>query len=348
MSQEVQNRIRTFGESLLERRGGLVDWPDGADEGAALLPSDVAAALETPEEVILSCKPGERRLSLDLASDFLDRVEGLLTTSMRVGAFSLPEAYLKQSPMDEPVARAFTWNNARVKVLRSSPTRIEYHTWYFFGRLDSDDRWEDVYCITINSQSMAEVNLPDLMASGEIRPDPNPTGRPADTYPHAARRAHRRLEERSKAFVARLESRLYRDRDRLQAYYNALLRETKTKLARSKTGEDLKRYHDQKRAVSVELQRKLFELEERYMIRAELSPIALLRVNMPALAVRCDVLRKQARKLHTLYWNPLLRSIEPMCCHACGAGTFSVAFTDVQVEPLCSACAPKRGPEAPH
>jgi hypothetical protein len=348
MSQDVRNRIRTFGESLLERHGGLVDWPDGAEEGAALLPSKVAEALDAPEEVILSYQPGERRLSLDLSSDFLDRAEGLLTASMRVGAFSLPEAYLKQAPMDEPVARTFTWHNARVKVAASSPTRVEYHTWYFLGRLDSDDRWEDVYCITINSQSGAEVSLPDLMASGEIRPNPQTAGDPADTYPQAARRAHRRLEERSRPFIARLESRLQRDRDRLRAYYNALLREAKAKLSRSKTGEEPKKYHDQKRAVAMELQRKLFELEERYTIRAELSPIALLRVNMPALAIECHVQRKQAHKRHTLYWNPILRSVEPMCCRACGAGTFSVAFTDVQVEPLCSACIPKRGPEGAH
>ena len=226
--------------------------------------------------------------------------------------------------------------------------RDRYHTWYFLTCLQSDDRWEDVYSVTINSQSHAEVNLPDLMSTGEIRPDPRPGGPPQDTYSQAARCAHRRLMERSKTFVARLESRLERDQNRLRTYYNALLRETKIKLSRSKTDEDLKKYHDRRRAVSLELKRKLLELNERYAIRAELAPIALLRVNIPALAIECDVLRRQARRRHTLYWNPFLRALEPMCCRACGAGTFSIVFTDVQVEPVCTVCAPRRNQEGVH
>ena len=91
-------------------------------------------------------------------------------------------------------------------------------------------------------------------------------------------------------------------------------------------------------AVKLELRRKLIELDERYATELTLKPIVLTRMEIPALAVDLSVQRKRARRKHTVYWNPLLKQLEPTCCSRCGCGTFAVAFTNEDVDPLCAKC----------
>ena len=40
------------------------------------------------------------------------------------------------------------------------------------------------------------------------------------------------------------------------------------------------------------------------------------------------------RRMHSVYWNPILKQLEPMCCSRCGNGAFGLAFTDDEVEPF--------------
>jgi hypothetical protein len=97
----------------------------------------------------------------------------------------------------------------------------------------------------------------------------------------------------------------------------------------------------------LELRRKLAELDERYACRVDLTLLALVRTDCPALAVYCHVLRRSTPRIISIFWNPLSKELEPLCCSRCGVSTFSVAFSDDQVVALCAACQrPGRG--APH
>jgi len=102
-----------------------VDWPAGAREGLALLPSNVAETLHCLEVLPLATDSGSP-LPISLSSDFLDRVEPLVGAEAHVVSSRIPEAYLKRADMAEPVARAFTWLNARVRVTATEPPRVEY------------------------------------------------------------------------------------------------------------------------------------------------------------------------------------------------------------------------------
>ena len=337
MSQNVQPRLREFTCRLLERRGAAVEWPDEASEGLAVLPPETAESLICLEVLPLSFQP-EAVFPVNLATDFLDRLQPLVEAEPQVGLFRIPQLYLKQSAMDEPVARAFTWLNVKVKVRQTQAVRLEYHVWYMHATLDSADRWEDVVRVSLNSSSGAEVALPDVLETGDLQP-PEAQQEPPNTYGHAAARAVAMVEERSAAFVARLESQLDRDRKRLRGYYNALLRETREKVSRTHREANPEGDEARRRVVALELRRKLAELDERYAIRVEIAPLVLIRLDCPALAVHCEVFRKQARRMHTIYWNPVLKELEPMCCRSCGVSTFSLAFTDQNVQPLCPGCA---------
>jgi hypothetical protein len=343
MSRSVQDRLREFTCRLLERRGAAIEWPEDAAEGLAVVPPDTASALKCLEILPLSFD-AEAALPINLATDFLDRTAPLLEAEPRAGLFQAPPLYLKQSDMAEPVARAFTWLNAKVVVRQAKPTRLEYHAWYLRAAVESADRWEEVLQVTINSRSGAEVALGDvlemsLLQPAEASPGEPPQGTPPPTERRALLLAAAAAEERAGSFVARLESQLDRDRKRLRSYYNALLREDRDRASRAASKDEPEQDESKRRAVELELRRKLAELDERYALRVEIAPLALIRLNCPALAVECEVFRKQARRIHTVYWNPILKELEPIACSACGGSTFAAAFTDDHVQPLCPRCA---------
>jgi len=235
MTGDIQTRLHGFVRAILEWRGAVVDWADDIERGEALVPPEVAAALGSSESLTLSYQPGTAALCANLATDFLERIGALFEGQPAIGAFQIPELYLKRSAMEGPFQRAFTWLNASVRFRGSAPTRIEYHTWHFHAALQSDDQWEDVFAVTLNAVSRAQIALPDPLVLESVEPNLEPVSAPPETYPCAVQRALAQVESRSAGFVARLESRLARDRRRLRDYYHALLRETKSKLAKSKT-----------------------------------------------------------------------------------------------------------------
>jgi hypothetical protein len=338
MSGAVHDRLREFTFRLLERRGADVDWPASAGQGLALLPRSVAETLHCLEILPLAAEAGSP-LPINLSSDFLDRVEPLVQAEPPVVALQIPTAYLKRSDMAEPVARTFTWLNARVRVQAAAPTRTEYHAWYFLATLDSADRWQQVVRVSVNARSGAQAALPDMLnvEAGLAEPAELPATAPS-TQLAAVRAALDRIRNESSAFVERLEGRRGRDRKRLQDYYSALLLGDGKRPGRRGAEEDTTQRETQAKAVRLELRRKLDELDERYACRVDLVPLALIRIDCPALAVQCHVLRRSAARTHTLYWNPLSKALEPMCCSRCGNSTFSIAFSDDKVAPLCAAC----------
>jgi hypothetical protein len=337
MSRPLEDRLQAFTMRLLARRGAEVDWPAGADAGLALLPTDVAETLHCLEILPLSAS-AEGPLPISLTSDFLERIEPLVRAEPQSVCLRIPEAYLKRSDMAEPVARAFTWRNARVRVQATEPTRTEYHTWHFLATLDSADRWQQVVHVNLNASTGAEVQLPDLSETGAVLADPGDLPAAPTTQLAAVRAALGHLHVDSRAFVERLEGRLARDRQRLQGYYRALLRGDGQRSARRGAGQDSAQREANAKVVQLELRRKLAELDERYACRLDLTPLALARTDCPALAIHCHVLRRSAARTITVFWNPLSKELEPLCCSRCGASTFSFAFSDDKLATLCTSC----------
>ena len=338
MTSSIEQELRTFATKLLERRGGLVEWGQD-DEGTAMVPAELADSLGTDGEIVrLSTRPGGDGLCLSLATDFLDTASRLLELEPRVGTFRVRELYLKRGDLYEAVNRAFSWLNAKVRLHDTRTVRVEYHTWWFHALLVSEDRWETRFPITVNARSGTEVELPELLDLWEFEPHPAAVGQPPPTYQQAAQRAQLRLRELAAEFFDRMDGRLQRDRKRLREYYNALLREAHHKKARGQTKPDPEQQQARQRAVKLELRRKTTELDERYAMELTLEPIVLTRMELPALAVDLSVQRKRAKRIHTVYWNPLLKQLEPICCSRCGYGTYGVAFTNEDVDPLCAKC----------
>jgi hypothetical protein len=342
--ESINARLRHFSRDLLTWRGALADWPDGTPEGLALLSSGDAALLNCHEETSLSLNPDTAGLCVNLGSDFLEKSDAMLADASRVISWRVHDLYLKKSNMQEETSRVFDWINARVRVGDSHESTVDYHAWQFHASLVSEDRWEDVIDITLNARTGAHIVFPEFLghADGEWRlghtgQEANPT-EPA-TQAKAAALAWEEAAQRSTSFVQRMDSRYQRDVTRLEEYYGSFLKE---KRRPSKSLEDPEvvraKAEEEKRAVMLELTRKLGELRERYSIRAELDVVVMAKISMRVLRIELSVQRKQATARRYVYWNPALKAFEPLSCSRCGRDMFAVAFTDDTVEPICSQC----------
>jgi hypothetical protein len=194
--------------------------------------------------------------------------------------------------------------------------------------------------VAINAESQAVVELPSVLQEPDVVGDAPPAvAASPQTYATAIAEGRRRLVAASADFVARIEQRLERDRKRLQNYYRALSREADGSKRRSAVAPSPDDIAAKKRAVDLELRRKLAELNDNYALRAGLRPISVARCRLPALVVPVVIQRKQALREHRLYWNSLIKQFEPLSCSRCRCATFSATFANDTVDLLCTPCA---------
>jgi hypothetical protein len=338
MSEALQKELRGFATELIERNGGLVDWPADSDCGQAMLTPAFAHRQGVDDMLQLCSRPEGGGMFVSLASDFLDAAEHWLAAVPRLGAVQLTEAYLKRGDLGDAVARSFTWLNAKVRIGAGEPTRIDYHTWWFHVLLASEDRWETQLAATINAQTAVEVDFPVPLQLWELQPFSGDVDADA-SYSAAVTAVERRIPSLAEGFLARMDARLERDRKRLTDYYNALRREANQKRQRARTAVAPEQADAADRAVTLELRRMLAELEERYAIDATVRPLIMVQTKLPVLMVPLAVHRKQSVRQHAIYWNPLTKAFEPIRCTACGREAYSLAFTNEHVDALCAICA---------
>jgi len=338
----LERDLQTFAVELFERSGGVADWPTSDAPGSVVMPAEVARSAHLPgEEFALSTVMAPGALQVGLAGEFLDQAARVLEVAVpRDGSFGIPTRYLTSRDLTDNILRTFAWQNARAKYSTAEPALVEYHLWTLHGTLRSEDVWEAIFHVAVNAESRAIVELTDVLEEPDVQGSSpvGPTDEPS-TYPTAIAEGKRQLIAASAEFVRRIEKRLERDRKRLQDYYRALSREADGSKRRAAAVPSPDEIAAKKRAVDLELRRKLSELNENYALRAVMKPVTLARVRIPALIVPVTIQRKQAVRNYRLYWNPLLKKLEPLSCHRCRRPTFAATFSNETVDLLCTACA---------
>ncbi|HEV2973357.1 MAG TPA: hypothetical protein VGY55_25555 [Pirellulales bacterium] len=338
----LDHDLQVFAIELFERSGGVADWPVPEIPGSVVTPLEVATAAQLPgEEFSLGLTAAPETLQVGLGGEFLDVAARVLSAAVpRDGSFCISERYLTSRDLTDRIVHTFGWQNARAKWREAEPATVEYHRWTLLGSLRSEDVWEAMFRFGVNTESQAIIELPDVFQEPDILgEDPARAPDEPTTFATAIAEGKRRLIMTSAEFVRRIEQRLERDRKRLQDYYRALSREANGSKRRAAAAPSPEEIAAKKRAVDLELRRKLAEMNESYALRAELRPVVLARVRLPALVVPVVIQRKQAVREYRLYWNSLLKKLEPLSCSRCRRATFSATFTNETVDLLCAACA---------
>ena len=71
---------------------------------------------------------------------------------------------------------------------------------------------------------------------------------------------------------------------------------------------------------------------------AVIRPVALADVCIPVVGVEVEIQRKAQKRVFRVYWNAILKQMEPMSCSQCGSNARNFWFTNDTVDPICDFC----------
>jgi hypothetical protein len=350
MKSEADTQILDFARRFLEQQGAVVEACGASLE--AMLPADLAGALELPEYVRFS-GPGEEdsgALPLGYGSLALDR---MLLAAVRAAPVVVCEAevmYLKGQGFDRLVSEAFSFSGARGHAENTAQVRQRYALVLCWYAAQSDEQKEGIVKTAFNLESgVAVPGLAQWMQSFPLRES---SRQPPCLDPIPAARTSLMMEALQslveadlRPFAAAMQRRLARDIGSVGEYYQSLHREMEQGLARGGLSDSLVRERQEKMALlPAELMQKADELRAKYSIRVAFRPVALMLVEMPC--VRIHYVAQAGRNTHRLplTYNPLVKALDPAVCPSCGRGTTRLVF-DRQKPPRCPAC-PRTGSEA--
>lgn len=333
------------------RVGGAV-FEEEAGGVQALLPESMAAKLQVPEMVRLTSAPpveaeidGVQAVAVTYGSPVLEKMLNEAGAEPPLIGCRLHFNYLKSAGFTKLVREAFDIEGALVAVESDAQVQSEYLHLIFAYLIQSDEQREGLVSATVNLESGAEIDGVDEMLPVLDKEFYEPGVR----YPWDSGQVDRLLawvEKRAAGLVAdaigpfeaRMNKRLRRDVESLEAYYAALSKEMEAGLNRAGLSDKL--ISDRRKKITQlpeEMARKKKDLYKRYGLRVRLRPCCGILIRTPAvkLLVRFEVGKR--RKTLPFLYNPIVRRIDPMVCGSCGQSTYRIrVFRDLAA--LCPNC----------
>jgi len=335
----------TFVASALAARGALVE--PAADEAFAIVPTEVARALEIPEEVRLSSQAGTRDATeCGLGTPLLEKLVAEACASVPVTAVELggppprPERALA-------AAGRFAVRNGVHDVVGTTPGTATYAFAAMSYVAEADDRYQGLFDVVFDAATGGE---PDAALADRLdlrRPDPLrsrvpaadvsiPIERAADIL--RARTEHH-LRTRMAGILDSVARRRDRDYARIAEYFEAMMAESSAP-RRAISPDAIAARLDRLRA---ERDAKLADLASRYAVRIAASAAAIVLARVPVTRVQLRLRRrKQARDL-TVQLPVSAGAVDLLACDACPDLTSQPLLCDDALHVLCQGCAPASG-----
>ncbi len=363
-----------FAAEVLDLHGAVVE-PEGVDDrggggnggGAlgsfhALLPERLAAQLGWEEEIRLTApeagSSGARGIGhgapeagsseargIGYGSADLEKLLELLRGEASVVRLRAELPWPRTRNLAPEVSGAFRFRTkVRMTYLETRASHAGYLIAYYTLRATSEDTHESLVTAVINESTLAPVAelaqqfedrswLVARAQGGTTAGVHVPKGTCATLHREGTRAATRRLEP----FVRRLERRRRRDAERLHRYYEAMAREVCDRKGRGRARAPAT-IEEKTKAIGIEYERKIRDLDHRYAVRITLRPVVLLRVDLPVLRGSYHLQWRRAERALSFVWNPLLHALEPMACDDCGRGDREMTI-DERLRVRCPACA---------
>ena len=341
MIQDVE--LIRFATDFLEKSGGLVDAdPDSLH---ALLPPDLSAALNLPEDVRL----GGDDYPLLYGSPTLDRLVHVATAGIPVvyGAAAVP--YIKKEGFDSAVARDLTFINGKVQIGVRAESRTSYMVLTSRYIALSDERKEGLMRLTFHEPTGAvikgfEEDVTDFECTyfrqGHL--PPLFSVRMESSLQTALKSLQDRIAEDLAPFVASMRRRLHRDVTNTQEYYQSLAEEMRASLAHPNLSDTQRMERQQKiDGLPAEADRKIADLQHKYATRINIRACAAERYIVNVAQLILTILYRKATRMLPVNYNPITQRIDPLVCESCRKTTRQIVLQDgkpsfVMVCPACS------------
>ena len=331
-----------FAAKIIEVHGGLIEG--GGEDLLALLPEGLAARLGLSEEARL----GGDEAPLLYGSPLLDRLVDLATEDVPVAYARLEIPYLKKAGFERSLHEELSFDNSQVRVIGRAEARSTYMVLSCRYVALSDERKEGLVQAVVNEESGAIA--PDLaerwpeFAHTFFAPDKVshnfPTG-----LDHAVTRgldfARACAEAELAEFIRNMERRLRRDTKNTREYYEALRKEMAEGLARRNlTDRNREERMTKIRELPEEADRKVRDLEQKYLVKVTVEASAALRLLVPVVRIMIDIRHRKSKRSLPLTWNPVNGRFDPLVCEGCRESAYRVFPVEEKggLRLLCGEC----------
>ena len=311
-------------ERLLAHEGALVEPVE--DRAMALLPPDLAAGLELPEEVTLDAR-GRDGVPCGYGSELLRRV---VDRTLERGAVVAGVARTELPRQGPP---PYSGVNVALRPGATSSAAVWTAIGHFVVDARATDRRELRVAAAVCLADGAPLPPPGALSltPTDERPDAGALAAAADRLQQEARRA---AMEALAPFLALMARRHRRDVLRVDQYFQELDADLANRARRSR-GEAMAK----KRAtLPAERARRLHTLTESHTIQVQIQPVALVLARYAAAEIPLTVLRRKKSRTVTVRYDSLVRRWHPLVCEGCTDATMSFGACDDAVHILCARC----------
>jgi hypothetical protein len=108
------------------------------------------------------------------------------------------------------------------------------------------------------------------------------------------------------------------DRARLTEYYDDLTRDLQRRVDRASDDERRGALEDRIKAIQIEREAKLADVEAKYHLRVEMTLVNLMVITQPKVLLPVQIGDRHTKVERTAVWDPLSHQLEPLVCDACG------------------------------
>lgn len=336
--------LETFVKRFFTSQGADVDARDGQLD--VLAPGELSERIGIPSFCSLTfgeADPGG--FGIHYGSPLLEKIAETACEAMPLAVVRLAFHYIKSQGFDRLVAELFTFHGAVLKVTGSAIINTGYLLLNCRYLAQSDEQKEGLFPLTFNLDTGAPVDdfISDLDAVEKVfLSDAEADGLSSQTAGQVARWVQQQapvaLQDQLAPFQESMNRRFRRDVANLEAYYTELRQEMRAKLKRPGQSDQLVRDRMEKiDLIPSEMAKKKADLFKKYSIKVTLGLVSALLIRTPAVKLFGEATIGRRKKPLTLLYNPVNKSIDPVVCAGCGAGTRQIHFCD-RLHPLCPGC----------
>jgi hypothetical protein len=330
-----------WASDLLIQRGALVE--PGGGEVRALLPPDLAAALEAPEWLSLRFGAGP---GSDDEGDWLERFGRLLPHEARAaGARVRHPAPVPPLDAAAVLERELVIQNGVCRALDGYQTMARYFFFGFEYAIESDETSLGVATVCLNASASSLVSHPETLLAAVrdgLEDDPAfeiPRPDLERLFPIALHAALPGVRGRSAAVEESASRRLARDAARIHSYYQDLLAQIGQRMTRHRgDAPALEKERARAEATRLDREAKLEDLARKYALKIRLEPGDVLAVSLPVREIKARILRKKSERVAAFHWNPSLKRLEAPWCESCTGPAHPLWLCDDRLHFLCKSC----------
>ena len=329
-----------FAASALAAAGALIER--GTDQALAILPPELARALDLAEEVRLSPQVGAAGTTeCGLGAPLLEKLVAEACATVPVASIELSGPPPRP---DRAIAAAgrFAVRNGVRDVVGTSPGAATYVFAALSYTAEADDRYQGLFEIVFDATTgggpdpaladRLDLRRPDpLRGSAQARP--LSMERAADIL---LARAEHHLETRMVGILEGVARRRDREHARIAEYFATMMAESAAP-RRAIAPEAIAAKLDRLRA---ERDAKLADLTSRYAVRVDFSAAAIVLARVPVTRVQLRVRRRRQTRDLFLQLPVSAGAVDLLACDACPRLTAQPLLCDDALHILCQECAP--------